>query len=433
MNVQVRREPVKQLNIWKRFTLALIPIITFLTAQTVSVVFLDWRYLNVPAQEIRYGDLRTITGASGCIVRGSEWNITSESCSSLGTPYNYPSIWAKSLALIGVTEDETIHVGIALSVFFLIGIFLITMMSLRKGTCIRTTLIVSIASISPVVMLATERGNVDLFVFFLVCLATYLLVKNHILFALAALGLATVLKIFPLGAFLSLLPMIWSKRWVLYWTILVILGAFLSMKDEVGIIIERTPQQAGASFGASVVPLLLADQFNQSVSADTVRQLSIFLVLLSAIILLILIYMAPPVLARGMRTHWSPLVVAVRSNSRARLPILANGGILTLAYFAGTNFDYRLIFFIPIVAALSQFRMKTATAVATFILVLTFLDIIFLASPLAHIIDLIFLALFPLAVMTLISIAVSDSAYDRLSNSLTRNRNSGSTESLNPL
>ncbi len=149
-----------------------------------------WRLWNIPTMSPHFADLRVITGGAESYAQGFDPMIENP-----GDPWqrrlNYPRVW-QSLYSIGVNQSHTTYIGISFILLFMVSICLL----LPHASNIIIVLVMA-AVLSPATLLGIERGNIDLFMFFLVTISVVAIKRWHILSALAVL-LGFVLKLYPI-------------------------------------------------------------------------------------------------------------------------------------------------------------------------------------------------------------------------------------------
>ncbi len=143
-----------------------------------------------------FADLRSVTSAWECDRAGTPV-LPVNPCDPYGDrPANYPRLWLAPSG-IGLGEGSTVALGVASAALFFVALLYV----LARGRA-RGPLLCAAIAISPGVMFAVERGNVDLLLFALLALALALFrgsaasrAASHALFLLAAM-----LKLFPVFA-----------------------------------------------------------------------------------------------------------------------------------------------------------------------------------------------------------------------------------------
>ncbi len=148
-----------------------------------------WRFETMTPP---FADLRNLTGAAESISMGYDplyvnpqdpWN----------RPLNQPRFVQYILAILNINLGHTIAIGILFIVLFFVGIF-ISLKEIDNSTAIGLASVI----FSPAIVLGLERGNHDLFIFFLVSLALFL--SSYPMRSGSVLLLAAFIKLFPVFA-----------------------------------------------------------------------------------------------------------------------------------------------------------------------------------------------------------------------------------------
>jgi hypothetical protein len=204
-----------------------------------------WRLWNIPTMSPHFADLRVITGGAESYAQGFDPIIKNP-----GDPWqrrqNYPRVW-QSLYLIGVNQSHTTYIGIGFILLFLVGVCLV--LPNASNTMIVLTMA---ATLSPATLLGIERGNTDLFMFFLVSISVVAVKRWRVLSAVAVL-LGFVLKLFPIFGCAVLLRIgrLLFLRYVLVIFAVVALYIFLTYSDIL-LIRNATPLDTRISYGLNV-------------------------------------------------------------------------------------------------------------------------------------------------------------------------------------
>ncbi|MBF0521580.1 MAG: hypothetical protein HQL24_00835 [Candidatus Omnitrophica bacterium] len=152
--------------------------------------------MGIPVIKLCFADLRVLT--SGCdALRAGDDPLLLNPLDPWKRPTNYPRIWLV-LAALGVHQTHTILIGVLLVVCFYVSIFKI----IPSINGFLDLLIYSLIILSPACMLAVERGNVDMAVFIILSFALFIPERNKLFFYFSLL-LASLLKFFPVFAFLA--------------------------------------------------------------------------------------------------------------------------------------------------------------------------------------------------------------------------------------
>lgn len=272
-------------------------------------------------------DARTITTAAESSRAGYD-PMRENPHYSEGTLMNYPRIW-QGLARTGLSEDDTTRLALGFAGLFFVGVLLLPV----GGLCWPGLGLLVVAVFSPSGMLALERGNNDLCVFFLVASGARLLSlgKSGAIAGSILLFVAFVLKLFPVFSFAVITR--WKGKAFGSAAGLLAFGTFgylaLSWQD-LPWIAAGTPRATGASYGAKVLWMEIAQ--HSELLARAVRGAS-YAGMLLAVVLAV--------------TGWHRSLTAGHggfARSAELDAFRAGGAIYVGTFFLGNNWDYRLVF-----------------------------------------------------------------------------------------
>jgi hypothetical protein len=286
-----------------------------------------WRPI-VPTMSPVFADMRTVQGAIQSERLGFDPHF-----SNPGDPWarlmNYPGIWlsiAKTLSL-DLEERFIAFVGLYVAAFLAILFWLL---------CCYPSIPLLVACCSTATFLAIERGNNDLVVFVFVALG---LIQHGSWGLACCLVVASVLKLFPIVACFTLL----RKPSLLLMTLLGF-GVYVMWQwaDMLGTV-HGVPTSAYLSFGTKSLAALL----NYSV------RWWILLILHVALAALVWHFMRAQL--RSLLIQFMPTseLFDTDLNPRARL-FFGGGSIYLFTYAVSSSFDYRLIFLILCIPALTK-------------------------------------------------------------------------------
>lgn len=299
----------------------------------------------IPVGAGPFMDLVALTSTAGCL-RVEGWTLESPSCDPYGRKFNYPSLWVYVFALFRLDTADTSWLGMAFLAVLCFVVLALAIAMRASGARPVDYLWLSLSAVSPAVLFAAERGNVDILILAIVLVATFAQIRRYSGTAGFLVGLATMLKLFPIGS--SGLLLVGRGRGVRGWISLMAtlaVGAVLVV-PELRAIGGRTPSGDLVSYGMSV-PIRWAHQWldvQPHPLALRLLGLAVFLIFLAVI---------------GVVTlRWSPLrgQVATSANYMLHRPqaaglFLASGGAWLVSY-ATDSFDYKMIFLLPVLAAL---------------------------------------------------------------------------------
>jgi hypothetical protein len=125
-----------------------------------------WPSLGVNSAPTLFYDARNVAAAADCWALGYD-PLVENPCDPAGRVMVYPRVWVV-LHFVGVTQDRTLLFGGVLVALFLASVLLLVgRLSVPKGV------VVAAAVVSPAIMLAVERGNVDIVLFAVFVVAVF--------------------------------------------------------------------------------------------------------------------------------------------------------------------------------------------------------------------------------------------------------------------
>jgi hypothetical protein len=300
---------------------------TALASDWVSV----WQEFHLPVHWGPFMDLAIISSGVKTQQMGGD-PLVSNFADRYQRQIPYPRIWVYLFSWLRITNSRVATVGVVFCVLYLICISWLIL----RCPVVLGPLILLIAGLSLAPLLAIERGNIDLFIFFLIflgCAATNRFLRIGAFFA------ATALKIYPVAAL-----MVEVIRRPLKSAAAPIAGtlsaaALLAWQWRDLEIIRRTaPRMTFLSFGT----LTLVEQ------AKYLRWQFIACSCLAAAII------------AGIAWRSRPKIDQDILNSKLGEMFLIFGGLYVFAFAIGANFNYRLIFLIPTLPLVLELTRRTS-------------------------------------------------------------------------
>ncbi|MBI5676145.1 MAG: hypothetical protein HZC48_10035 [Nitrospirae bacterium] len=235
---------------WVKPLLFLSTVILLATAIILFVFFQNvWllRKWNIPIDPPGFHDSRQLAWAAEAYAQGYD-PLMKNPVNPRGHQLNYPRIWHLLFAL-GINESHTNILGSIVVILFFIGIGIFWFHGKFDNL---TYFILSIIILSPAVMLGIERSNIELVLFFILSLALAIDYYSNIS-ALFLFIFASVLKLYPVFAFVYLLKENRKKFWTLFLSALglFMIYAVFSFNDFMQVY-KTTPKLVGSSFGINV-------------------------------------------------------------------------------------------------------------------------------------------------------------------------------------
>ena len=343
-----------------------------------------WGLLLSNAGSSTFGDLNIVTTTAGCLVDPGGLDVRGRLCSNWvldptaypPEPYNYPQFWYKSLAEIGISGESTYWLGMFLIILFALSIGGLSYVTLKGASYPSRAVTILFLSLTPPSLLAMERGNTDIIVFSLIVTSIYALQYPRTLLAPLLLASATVFKLFPLGSAVALLVATNNRlRGVFVFSSLVVAGVSTYLTDF-SKIAERTPQTTSLSFGSTILPQILSRIINgQDLSPNYARIIGLAIFLVFTLAFWFVVNLTNLGFAESrLGSTWSRFINDLTNDQSAKRMFLIGTGSFCFTYLLGSNFDYRVIFILPVLFAL--LRLQRIKSAAPWVLIL--LSIVFL-------------------------------------------------------
>jgi len=292
-----------------------------------------WRSFGVTPLKPHFFDAHGVTDHIECATKGFDAYIAT-ACNP--TPFNYPPIWL-TLKYLGINtshSNEFAIAGITVAATILI--------LLTSNSAPRSAFVTFAALISPSVLMAVERANVDLPILALTggaALAFDERKLHRLALAFGLLQAGVILKLYPIFC-VSLLAR--PSRRSLWITFLLGLGSliyFVLIFDQLAIIRHNTPTTFMLSYGY-LVPFLGIDHLREEARLSGLALGETWLPLVWLITTLVLSTLIAVVTLRDHPARWTI------SPDKTGTSFLFGAGIYCGTYMLGTNFIYRLVFLV---------------------------------------------------------------------------------------
>lgn len=360
----------------------------------------NWQLFGLQPPDVTFSDSRVLTSAALCASTVSNWDPVISECDSFGL-YNYPKYWATIFGQMGITTNQTDLVGLVFIGLMAFAISFLCYQSIKVNFSWLTITFFTIMALSPPIILLSERGNTDSFIFFIVVVSSFLVSSGKGVLSIFLIVLAGFLKVYPFGGFLGHFSV---KPYLRFRVILFILFSALAsilLIADLGIITSNTPQSNYASFGAKLIPYQF---FGPESSITMPKKLFvsglIFFGSVTSIFWLLLRLQVFPKLTSSFKALVDELL---------QFPILASSfvtgvGVFTFTYIIGISWDYRLVYlFVPVAALITVKHSAFAKWLLSFILLEMYFSYLS-GSPNEAIGDWIWLLLAP--VLLLVSLEI---------------------------
>lgn len=336
-------------------------------------------FVDFPTNPL-FTDTRTVTDSIDCVRAGKDPYVVHTFDPWLRA-YNYPPIWLE-LRHLGVTSRSSNLIGTMMALAT--AATLLFLFNARTGI---SAALVFFSVISPAVLFAVERGNIDQIMFFLLVFGLVLIDRQQerrrpFLRGLLLVGL-TVLKIYPVAAVAifvrnrkGILPAILTAA-------LSLTALLLTAGNRLAYVFENTPRDSLMTFGA--IPFFLS--INSPAFHHVVPMIQdhyngpLFAALFAGFL-----FMLVGAACGNRLDRFLPPID--RESTRGTIAV-AGLAIFCFTFILGSNYDYRLIFLLPglayLVEDLNQ-KMSQRSYPAVFLILLLLWKPIKL-SPIAEIAD----------------------------------------------
>ena len=305
-------------------------------------------------------DLRYIFAGVECWAKGVNVYL-SNPCDPLGRPHAYSPLWLRFGFLPG--QEWTNVAGLIVD-----GLFVLSLAVLPPLRRPRELLILLLAILSPPVVFALQRANVDVIIFLIVLVAAWLHIRSLPLrvAGYAAVLLAGLLKFYPL----IVLVMAARERPKIGAAVLAIVGAALSafvayFHAELGAAAVNIPTGSylvGDMFGAKNLP-------NGLVLVFSLQKMSWIRLLIAAVLAALC---AKWIL---VISQWAPLLRAATELPPFDVALLLSGAaIIAGCFFTGQSVGYRGVYLLLLLPGLfALWRQPRDRRVQRFAGAMTFL------------------------------------------------------------
>ena len=212
-----------------------------------------------------FADLRLVLSASDCAQHGG-WSYNELNCDPWGRPFNYPSLWVKIFSVLGIVEKRTMLIGAIQIILLVIVVFWWVKFTLEATTTSRQSFLLIVVAliflISPPFLLLMERGNVDIWIFFGLSVASVLFSRGNYYAPIAIISFLGALKIYPFASFLLILKSKMNFRRIIFFLLTICLAGFTLLGDWHFVLSRSITTWNSISYGSSVVPLILFQIFD---------------------------------------------------------------------------------------------------------------------------------------------------------------------------
>jgi len=296
-----------------------------------------WQLWNVPVEKYIFADLRLIPGSAESFRRGFEPSIENPKDPN-GRIFNYPAFW-RLFFYTNISMDDTVWIVVVMLILYFIGVGLFPQKITVWGA-ILTLLVV----FSPASMLLYERGNADLFVFF-ICAMIVLATDYSATLTAGLIVFGAVVKMFPLFGITVLLKE--SKQ--VFWKLAIVSVLFMI---AYGLLTFQSQSAAwnttmrgnGLSYGSFVFFTRLGEYVREIIPGMLTD--GMWQVIFEMLALALILFAAIPAV-RGSDSLGAP-------HERNLAAFRMGASIYVGTFLLGNNWDYRLAFLVFVIPQLSE-------------------------------------------------------------------------------
>ena len=282
--------------------------------------------------------------------------------------YNYPSTWSIFTPIKFLTLSNSMYIAYLIIIAF----FLMVYMLIGK-IYLKESIVYSLILLSPAILLALDRANCDLIIFILLAISI-LNYKSQII-GLFSIFIGTILKLYPIGAIISLFFYKVNKKSILLAivTIVITFGCLFIMINNIITVSKSTPRPYGVStFGIGTFPSLLSDYFINFFNIHPKLDIlftnfeSYKIKFIHTIILFIHLIITYLFVSK----YWKRIFSIQIAKNQNGFAFIIGSSIFLTAFLIGYNFEYRLIFLIFTIPQIFEW-FSTRKNFSTFLILLT--------------------------------------------------------------
>ena len=315
---------------------------------------LRWFYVPVrvpsfvPGMSTSFGDTRTVTHSIDALHHGEDPYVVRKYDPWLRV-YNYPPVWL-SLRYLGIDSRSTNVLGVLLGC--LTGACFWLLFSPRR---LVSGLLVFLAGISPAVVFAVERGNIDQVIFFLLVVTMLAIAGKSEPNRKWAAGLMTVcltvLKVFPIVCAVVLLRTRRQVALVCGTAVAAFAALLLTSGAKLRILLKNTPLDTQMSFGTWPVWFSLHGLLLRSYPPVAQRKYSVLLAVFVACV--------AAFVSLRFRRQFTRFLPVLRFESALGGVAVCCLAMFCFVFAAGSSYTYRLLFLVgPIALLLFEFERR---------------------------------------------------------------------------
>ena len=213
-----------------------------------------WERAGVPALSPAFADLRVITAGLESARDGYD-ALVNNPRDPWKRPINYPRVWVAA-KFLGITQQHTVALGFLIAAGFFATLFLTAgRIGLLEGA------VYAVLVCSPTLMLALERGNIDLIMFALLATAAALWSRKQRAAVAAVIVSAAILKLYPICALFFAVRDKTRAAIIAAGAGAIAFGVYvLATRHDIAALLAATPAARFPAYGRELLFLMLEDR-----------------------------------------------------------------------------------------------------------------------------------------------------------------------------
>ncbi|MDO8590401.1 MAG: hypothetical protein Q7R65_00290 [bacterium] len=309
----------------------------FASSFFVPYFVLLWQKPGELAMGSPFADMRQMTSAFECSRLGNDVLIENL-CDPWKRPFDYPRVWT-ILSTLNIGEQNTIPLGVlAVSLFFVAVYFVIGFLNNAE------VVVYLMILLSPSALLAVERGNNDLIIFFLSVMSLLAISSRRSLiqiFGYFLLFLSAILKLYPIAALVVAFREGRKKALVITSFLLFCFAFYVGATlGDIHVIVQHLQiVDPGYAYGTAAI-FLLSGHFWSTLLPPFFLKIAGFLFLTLTIFVTIFFF------KKWRKFFGIEEISDIYYERFIHACFIFGAGIYTSTYLLGLNYDYRLIFLI---------------------------------------------------------------------------------------
>jgi hypothetical protein len=325
---------VRQSSYQKYMTLLTLGPLLFTGIIAILRPSLWFQFLPV-ASDVQFLDLSLLTFNVDCVT-DSNTDLSKISCDPGGRDFNYPSILLVLFHFMHLDSSHTFAVGLTLFLLLVMSLAVLIRVLIHPNLGITEAIMWAGAFVSPPILLLVERGNIDSLLFLLFVIALVFARNRGLILFISVIGFS--LKIYLLGMSIFGLK---KKDLGFIFSALILSGTwFIWKRDDFLRVFNYSDYFEWNSFGLRALPIQLFDYFGFHPPGKMLFLLSN----LFGLLLFLVLFLALVALTRkSMQISFFNF-----STELSSYRFCMAGGVWSLIFFVGLNFDMRMIFVFPI-------------------------------------------------------------------------------------